>query len=86
MLKQRRTHHAPRDVVPHAEREEYVSADHVNKKPRVVTAEYPNHVWHVDLTAVPALTGWIFAADWRCDSFGNPRHAASREGGLRACA
>ncbi len=71
MLKQRRTHHAPRDVVPHAEREQHVPADpsfnpeptataaKVNsKKPRVVTAKYPNHVWHVDLTAVPTLTGW----------------------------
>ncbi len=32
MLKQRRTHHAPRDVVPHAEREEYVPADQIAKE------------------------------------------------------
>lgn len=29
-------------------------------KKRVVTAKYPNHVWHVDLTLVPVLSGfWI---------------------------
>ena len=27
-------------------------------KGRKVTAKRPNHVWHVDLTAVPTLTGW----------------------------
>ncbi len=72
MLKQRRTHHAPRDVVPHAEREEYVPADpwfnpeptataaKVNSnKRRVVTAKYPNHVWHSDLTAVPITGLWV---------------------------
>jgi putative transposase len=25
---------------------------------RVVTAQRPNHVWHIDLTAVPTQTGW----------------------------
>ena len=29
---------------------------------RVVTAKYPNHVWHVDLTAVPTSVG--FWAPW----------------------
>jgi len=28
-------------------------------KPRVVTAKYPNHVWHVDLTVVPILGFWV---------------------------
>jgi putative transposase len=28
--------------------------------PRTVTAKYPNHVWHVDLTAVPTVPGfWV---------------------------
>jgi transposase InsO family protein len=27
--------------------------------PRVVTAKYPNHVWHVDLTAVPIAGFWV---------------------------
>jgi transposase InsO family protein len=26
---------------------------------RVVTAKYPNHVWHVDLTAVPIVGFWV---------------------------
>jgi transposase InsO family protein len=26
---------------------------------RVVTAKYPNHVWHVDLTAVPIAGFWV---------------------------
>jgi putative transposase len=59
MLKERRTHHAPRDVVPHAEREEYVSADQIAKKPRVVTAKYSNNLWHVDFTAVPIAGWWV---------------------------
>lgn len=30
------------------------------KPPRVVTARYPHHVWHVDLTVVPTATGfWV---------------------------
>jgi transposase InsO family protein len=28
-------------------------------KKRVVTAKYPNHVWHVDLTAVPIVGFWV---------------------------
>jgi len=28
-------------------------------KKHVVTAKYPNHVWHVDLTAVPILGFWV---------------------------
>jgi hypothetical protein len=28
-------------------------------KKRVVTAKYPNHVWHVDLTAVPIAGFWV---------------------------
>ena len=31
-------------------------------KPRVVTARYPNHVWHTDLTAVPICSG--FWSSW----------------------
>ncbi len=31
---------------------------------RVVTAKYPNHVWHVDLTTVPTGAGfWVFMLD-----------------------
>ncbi len=29
---------------------------------RIVTAKYPNHLWHVDLTVVP--TGWGFWCPW----------------------
>jgi hypothetical protein len=45
---------------------------------RVVTAKYPNHVWHADLTVVPTRAGmwtswlpfalpqcWPFAGGWR---------------------
>ena len=32
------------------------------KPTRVVTAKYPNHVWHVDITAVPIVSG--FWATW----------------------
>lgn len=31
-------------------------------KDRIVTAKYPNHVWHVDLTVVP--TGMGFWCSW----------------------
>jgi len=35
-------------------------AGEVAGKGRAVTAKYPNHVWHVDLTVVPTLAGfWI---------------------------
>ena len=38
---------------PHSEPEETALS-------RAVTARYPNHVWHVDLTAVPISAGfWI---------------------------
>lgn len=36
------------------------SRDDVKSTPRVVTAKYPNHVWHVDLTVAPTLAGfWV---------------------------
>jgi transposase-like protein len=49
--------------VPSFNPEPTATADEANenepkRKIRVVTAKYSNHVWHVDLTAVPALTGW----------------------------
>jgi len=35
-------------------------AGEVAGRGRAVTAKYPNHVWHVDLTAVPTLAGfWV---------------------------
>ena len=34
----------------------------VAKPTRIVTAKYPNHVWHVDITAVPIVSG--FWATW----------------------
>jgi transposase InsO family protein len=37
-----------------------VTAEHAGEtKPRVVTANYPNHLWHVDLTAVPITGLWV---------------------------
>jgi transposase InsO family protein len=38
-----------------------IAAD-VGQPTRVVTAKYPNHVWHVDITAVPIVSG--FWATW----------------------
>ena len=38
-----------------------IAAD-VGQAIRVVTAKYPNHVWHVDITAVPIVSG--FWATW----------------------
>ncbi|MBN2024351.1 MAG: transposase [Pirellulales bacterium] len=41
------------------------SVQNVNKTGCVVTAEYPNHVWHVDLTAVPTGSGyWCSWLPW----------------------
>jgi len=34
----------------------------IAEEPRVVTARYPDHVWHVDLSAVPIVAG--FAVPW----------------------
>jgi transposase InsO family protein len=32
----------------------------VEPRPRVVTARYPHHLWHIDLTVMPALGGfWV---------------------------
>jgi len=33
-------------------------------KPRVVTADYPNHVWHVDLTVAPIRGWWVPWLPW----------------------
>ncbi len=41
----------PRRPAPATDDETYAAE-------RVVTAKYPNHVWHVDLTAVPTGTGY----------------------------
>ena len=35
-----------------------VDSTEENTKPRVVTAKYPNHVWHVDITVVPIIAGF----------------------------
>ena len=50
---------APEDPTPAATEADVASpeeADAAGK--RVVTANYPNHIWHVDLTAVPIVGFW----------------------------
>ena len=44
------------------EPEPYPTGDHSEVLTRIVTARHPNHVWHVDLTAVP--TGRGFWTAW----------------------
>jgi transposase InsO family protein len=38
------------------------------RRPRAVTAKYPHHVWHIDLTVVPTALGfwvpWVPFAQW----------------------
>ena len=51
-----------RDRVPRPTEHRDPSAKDSRGKPRMVTAKYPNHVWHVDLTAVP--TGAGFWTSW----------------------
>jgi hypothetical protein len=38
--------------------EPFMSASEPAEKTRIVTAKYPNHVWHVDLTVVPTGGFW----------------------------
>jgi len=47
----------PSPETPQANVESQGEADAAKR--RVVTARYPNHVWHVDLTAVPILGFWV---------------------------
>ena len=35
------------------------AVDKKPEKPRIVTAKYPGHVWHLDLTAVPISSGFM---------------------------
>ena len=42
--------------------EESVVEESDSVKPRIVTAKYPHHVWHIDLTLVPTACG--FWASW----------------------
>jgi putative transposase len=58
VLKERGT--APDDPTPEAAEADVASPEEADAaKRRVVTAKHPNHVWHVDLTAVPIVGFWV---------------------------
>jgi len=51
---------APEDPTPEAVEADVASPEEADAaKKRVVTAKYPNHVWHVDLTAVSIVGFWV---------------------------
>jgi transposase InsO family protein len=54
--------HRGRDPEPPAEAEATEQGKEQTVELRTVTAKYPNHVWHVDLTVVPTSAG--FWAPW----------------------
>ena len=56
----------PTDPAFHHEPPETSSPDKVEKQ-RIVTADRPNHVWHVDLTTVPIVGG--FWTPWTPNAF-----------------
>jgi putative transposase len=50
---------APESPASEAETDVELPDTAAGAKKRVVTAKYPNHVWHVDLTTVPILGFWV---------------------------
>ncbi len=57
------------------QRPDFAKGSTINHEPfgRVVTARYPNHIWHVDLTAIPTRAGfwvtWLPMAILQCWPF-----------------